>query len=275
MKIYRYLLIAAILALTTGCQGLGVGWGGSAANSGPGFEASFSCHADNGHDIWNMGELSTPATRTFTVDSGVGGGACQPWNDPFDNGATAGIAGDSRQLPEYAYLYWSWVPKGTDATMTEAQKKEFLRIVRNQPTYWARVPVRSQIPESVVKEVEAAPMSKQYPYMRNLGLHLYFIWLNDGVQMTWAVENVDKLSTVKYGGYIPQPLLPRVVGNLKRDNAQYVPPPPGALPSLGVAQRMPSPVLLPQSQLEQKKPFTRWRFSGVGGHDYRRLGNDV
>ncbi|ACX97105.1 hypothetical protein Hneap_2295 [Halothiobacillus neapolitanus c2] len=125
--------------------------------------------------------------------------------------------------------------------MTEAQKKEFLRIVRKPPTYWARVPVRSQIPESVVKEVEASPMSKYYPYRRNLDLHLYFIWLNDGVQMTWAVENLDKLSIPKYGGYIPQPLLPRVVENLRDWKAQYMPPPPGALPSLGVAQRMPAP----------------------------------
>jgi hypothetical protein len=235
--------IAALAALTSGCQGFGAGWGG--ADSGPGYETSFSCHADNGHDIWNMGEFTAPATRTLNADSGVGAGGCRPFNDPFDDGATLGLAGDSRQLPDYAYLYWSWVPKGTDATMTEAQKKEFLRIVRKPPTYWARVPVRSQIPESVVKEVEASPMSKQYPYMRNLDLRLYFIWLNDGVQMSWRVQNVDKLSTVQYGGYIPQPLLPRVVENLKEDNAQYVPPPPGALPSLGVAQRMPAPAPAP------------------------------
>ena len=240
-------LIAALLALTTGCQGLGSGYGpgyGAAADSGPGYETSFSCHADNGHDIWHMGEFTAPATRTLRFSDGVGAGGCYHWNDPFDDGKTMGLAGDSRQLPEYAYLYWSWMPKsgkGGYAALSEAKKKETDRILDNPPTYWARVPVRSQIPESVVKEVEAAPMSKQYPYMRNLGLHLYFIWLNDGVQMTWRVENVDKLSTVKYGGYIPQPLLPRVVANIKRDNAQYVPPPPGALPSLGVAQRMPAP----------------------------------
>ncbi|MDD4967634.1 hypothetical protein [Halothiobacillus sp.] len=125
--------------------------------------------------------------------------------------------------------------------MTEAQKKEYLRIVRKPPTYWARVPVRSQIPESVVKEVEASPMRKDHPNMPALRLHLYFIWTNEGVQMSWRVQNFDKLSTVQYGGYIPQPLLPRVVENLKEDNAQYVPPPLGALPSLGVAQRMPAP----------------------------------
>ena len=247
MKIYRYLLIAAHLALTTGCQGLGPILGsGADADSGPGYETSFSCHADNGHDIEVMGEFTTPATSTFhfTVDGGVGGLGCYHWNNPFDDGATLGLAGDIRQLPDYAYLYWSWLPKsgkGGYAALSEAKKEETGRILDNPPTYWARVPVRSQIPESVVKEVEASPMSKQYPYMRNLDLRLYFIWLNDGVQMSWRVQNVDKLSTVQYGGYIPQPLLPRVVENLKEDNAQYVPPPPGALPSLGVAQRMPAP----------------------------------
>ena len=240
---HKTALIAALLALTTGCQGLGAGWGGAAADSGPGYETSFSCHADNGHDIEIMGALTTPATRILNADSGVGAGACQPWNDPFDDGATAGLAGDSRQLPEYAYLYWSWVPPGTDITMTEAQKKEFLRIVRNPPTYWARVPVRSQIPESVVKEVEASPMSKQYPYMPALTLHLYFIWTNEGVQMTWAEQGTDTYPVLKYGGYIPQPLLPRVVDNLRKWKAQYIPPPPGALPSLGVTQRMPAPTV--------------------------------
>ena len=236
-------LIATLAALTTGCQGFGAGWGG--ADSGPGYEASFSCHADNGHDIWNMGEFTAPATRTLRFSDGVGALGCYHWNNPFDDGATLGLAGDSRQLPDYAYLYWSWVPKGTDATMTEAQKKEYLRIVRKPPTYWARVPVRSQIPESVVKEVEASPMRKDHPNMPALRLHLYFIWTNEGVQMSWRVQNFDKLSTVQYGGYIPQPLLPRVVENLKEDNAQYVPPPPGALPSLGVAQRMPAPAPAP------------------------------
>lgn len=61
--------------------------------------------------------------------------------------------------------------------------------------------------------------------------------------MSWRVQNFDKLSTVQYGGYIPQPLLPRVV--TEQDNAQYVPPSPGALPSLGVAQRMPAPAPTP------------------------------
>ena len=239
---HKTAFIAALVALTTGCQGLGAGWGGAAADSGPGYETSFSCHAENGHDIWIMGAFTAPATRPLRFSSGVGAGTCYHWNDPFDNGATAGIAGDSRQLPEYAYLYWSWMPKsgkGGYDSLTEAQKREADRILDNPPTLWARVPVRSQIPASVVKEVEASPMSKKYPFMRNLGLHLYFIWVNDGVQMSWRVQNFDNLSTVQYGGYIPQPLLPRVVGNLKRDNAQYVPPPPGALPSLGVTQRMP------------------------------------
>lgn len=46
--------------------------------------------------------------------------------------------------------------------------------------------------------------------------------------MSWRVENVDKLSTVQYSDYIPQPLLPRVVQNLKQDNARYIPSPPRA-----------------------------------------------
>ena len=193
-----------------------------------------------------MGEFTAPATRTLRFSDGVGAGGCYHWNDPFDDGKTMGLAGDSRQLPEYAYLYWSWMPKsgkGGYAALSEAKKKETDRILDNPPTYWARVPVRSQIPESVVKEVEASPMRKDHPNMRALRLHLYFIWVNDGVQMSWRVQNFDNLSTVQYGGYIPQPLLPRVVDNLRKWKAQYIPPPPGALPSLGVTQRMPAPTV--------------------------------
>lgn len=74
------------------------------------------------------------------------------------------------------------------------------------------------------------------------------------LQGDWAEQGTDTYPVLKYGGYIPQPLLPRVVENLRKWNAHYVPPPPGALPSLGVTQRMPVPVPSPQSQLEQKKP---------------------
>ena len=65
-------LIATLAALTSGCQGFGAGWGG--ADSGPGYETSFSCHADNGHNIEIMGEFTTPATRILNSDSGLGGG---------------------------------------------------------------------------------------------------------------------------------------------------------------------------------------------------------
>ncbi|ACX97106.1 hypothetical protein Hneap_2296 [Halothiobacillus neapolitanus c2] len=71
--------IAALAALTTGCQGLEPILGsGADADSGPGYETSFSCHADNGHDIEIMGEFTTPATRILNSDSGLGGGLASP-----------------------------------------------------------------------------------------------------------------------------------------------------------------------------------------------------
>jgi hypothetical protein len=58
------------------------------------------------------------------------------------------------------------------------------------------------------------------------------------VQMTWAEQDNDTYPVIKYGGYIPKSLAPRVVENLREWKAEYVPPPPGALPSLGVTQHI-------------------------------------
>lgn len=229
----RYILstlpVIAILASSsiTGC---------SQNQPGPGYEVSFSCHINANYTLWNTDALSSAKIKP-TGRMGVGALSCYASQDPFDDGATLSLAGDGRQLPEYAYLWWSHYPKGNGAHWTSKQKKESNYVITH-PQYMARVPIRSEIPESVVQEVTGSPMSKYHPYVPRLLLHLYLTWTKEGVQMTWAEQDNDTYPVIKYGGYLPKPLAPRVVNNLHKWKAEYMPPPPGALPPVGVIHRV-------------------------------------
>lgn len=170
-------------------------------NSGAGATLSYSCSIAGDYDLYMLGtsySSKPPPNWTF----GVGALGCYPDEGVnFDDGATLSVAGDHRKLPKYLYFWWSKIPRGNGDHWTKAQNEEYEHN-RWAPHYWARVAIRSQVPQTVVDEVRKSPPSKLGDGQNELRLHIYLAWTKRGIRLTWA-EYKD-LSMIKYGGYVPE-----------------------------------------------------------------------
>ena len=206
INLFRLSLLLLLALPLSGCLSSG------ARNSGAGGSLSYTCHMPVDYDLYQKGVSYTP-TPPALWNNGVGVMPCYPADGVnFEDGKTLSVSGDHRQLPEYLYFWWSRVPQGTRAagTMTEAQEQDYLRIVKDPPTYWSRVAIRSQVPQSIVDEIIASPPAKieDGPAKgRNSGqnvltLHIYISWTERGIELTWA-EFRHGVGMIKYGGAVP------------------------------------------------------------------------
>lgn len=186
----------------------------SAPNDGVGFTASMSCHIDGDFDLW-VSSTSTVPTDMPRPNSGPGALTCYPLNTPFDDGKTISVAGDNRQLPEWLEFFWSQPKK----TITDS--KTFGEIIHH-PDHRERVYIRKQIPQRVVDEVRESGFDPKSG-LRNLRLHVYFIWTEQGIKLTWATQRQNTWAPVEYGGYIPSDMNARTIEFLRKGHSRYVP----------------------------------------------------
>ena len=204
IKLFRLPLLLLLALPLSGCLS-------SARDTGAGASLSYSCHMPVDYDLYQLGVSYSP-TPPALWNNGVGAMSCYPDDGVnFDFGATLSVSGDHRQLPEYLYFWWSRTPQGTNAngTLTEAQQQDYLRIINAPPTYWSRVAIRSQVPQSVVDEVIASPPRKikdgpakgRDSGQNILTLEIYISWTERGIELTWAEARNNTM--IKYGGAVP------------------------------------------------------------------------
>lgn len=192
MKI-RLVLISFAIAVLTACKSMHTA-------DGPGMITNYG----------SMMEGRSATIRTITFPSGkrrvsglsVGGSKKPNWRQSV--GATEGMSGDTRGLPEWLDFEWQEPPYPGLEPRDFATREEYSKYVFDEkarlPLKTQRVFIRNRIPPEVVQEVTYSrshiPKGQLLPEKM---LWIFFIWTDDGIKFRWEMS-CDKPCDMKEGG---------------------------------------------------------------------------
>ena len=181
------------------------------SGSGSGFVQTTSCHRTD----WDGVYVTHVVSSNGVPLTGPGWLSCYPSGDPFDAAKTASYSSDTRELPEWIDFTGVIFEKGKHYS-----DAEYLARIR-QPGVTERVYVRKQIPQSVVDEVREARRHQDPSKLPERSLHVYFIWTEEGIKLTWTVEHPGTWAPKIYGGYIPKDMDPKVAQALREAHSNF------------------------------------------------------
>lgn len=118
-----------------------------------------------------------PNGRAFSNPGGVGGRRPSNWRS---SGATMGVAGDNRELPEWVEFEWS-------EPVYPEDPKQTLDEYRALPRKTQRVPIRDRIPQDVVEEVIQSRRAASAGKLPDKKLWVYFVWTDLGIKFHWRL----------------------------------------------------------------------------------------
>jgi hypothetical protein len=179
---------AALAAVAvTGCT--------QAEKGGPGFTVSYMTDR---RDIW-YDKYTGGADPSLVQDprfmSTTDTGAEWPWS----MGGTESGAPDSRGLPEWIEFKWREVPLNAQIKTFE----DWVPIRDALPIKTYRVPVRSQVPQSVIDELMQSKRERVRGKLPKKRLLLTFSWVGDEIKFGWKMTVTDDRgveTTLRQGG---------------------------------------------------------------------------
>lgn len=158
-------------------------------DNGPGMVVTYSAMLE-GLSV-NIVAIQLPDGSKSTGPGSFGGTRRNGWR----NGATMGMAGDRRDLPEWVEFEWqefeypgiTYKPKDMS---NEAYGIAVRKLYDTTPHKTQRIPVRSRVPHDVVEEVIFAnthlPPGATLPTKM---LWVYFVWTAQGVKFRWSLHD--------------------------------------------------------------------------------------
>jgi hypothetical protein len=156
-----------MLSLMSGCL--------TEANEGPGMIATFTSLIQ-GRSI-SIKSTRLPGGQEFSNPGSFGGRRPSNWRT---SGATMGVAGDRRELPEWVEFEWSEPVYPEDPNQTLEQ-------YRALPRKKERVLVRDRIPREVVQEVNQSRRDAFAGTLPDKKLWVYFVWTDAGIKFHWRL----------------------------------------------------------------------------------------
>jgi hypothetical protein len=189
----RLLLISFASALLTAC-------GAMHTVDGPGMITSYGSTME-GRSA-SVRAITFPSGKSRKSDIRVTGGKKHNWRQSV--GATEGISGDTRGLPEWLDFEWQEPSypglEPEDFPSREAYSKAVAEKYSKLTTKTQRVLISSRIPPEVVQEVTFSrshiPKGQLLPEKM---LWIFFIWTDDGIKFRWEMS-CDKPCVEKEGG---------------------------------------------------------------------------
>ncbi len=177
-RVFFSLCLTAILSTVSGCL--------LAANDGPGMVVTF-VSLIQGRTI-EFKKTRLPNGREFSSPGAIGGRRPSNWRN---SGKTMGVAGDSRELPEWVEFEWQ-EPSYPSLRMKDySSLDDFDKAVhekfRNLPVKTQRVPVRDRIPQDILQEVIQSRKDAPSGKLPDKKLWVYFVWADSGVKFHWRL----------------------------------------------------------------------------------------